>query len=142
MRKLLLLCLLTAVVATAAPQDIRVTKTRTYAGSEMVKSIYVEVTVKNTSNVVDEDRVVHLRFVPRKPGSYRPPEEGKDLFSPFDMEQDLGTLNPGESRTLKFKSPYLAKNQFSSTARSFTTDVAPDLPINGSTQVTLEVTIR
>lgn len=142
MRKILLLCLLTAVAVSAAPEDIRVTGTRTYAGTEMVKSIYVDVTVKNTSNVVDEDRVVHLRLVPRKPSSYRPPEEGKDLFSPFDMERELGTINPGETRTVKFKTPYFAKNAFNSSGRSFTTDVAPDLPINGRTQVSLEVQIQ
>jgi hypothetical protein len=143
MRRLLLLCSLLAAGLSAQPSDIRVVGTKIYAPNEMVKPIYVDVTVKNMSNTVEEDRWVHVRFVPNKPSSYRRPVDGdRDVFSPVDLEKELGSINPGESRTIRFRSPYLAKNAFNTTGRSFRTEVAPDLPINGTQTVNLTITIK
>lgn len=112
----LLICLLLATGVRA--EGLVILGSRAYAGKEMIKPIFVEVRVRNTSDTVLKDGRIHYRFVPEAPPDYEKQSE-VDAFSPWEGDQEVGPLQPQETRMVVIQTIYFASGGFSTTSGSF-----------------------
>ena len=116
MRVLILLLLFTVSVAA---EPLRVVKSRTFAPSEMVKRICVEVELTNqgSTDVEGAELVLQLTpdFRPASPGT-RPPE---GFMATQEMRQWIDPVGPGQRIRQMFETDFFSRNAFSTSTPSF-----------------------
>ncbi|MEW6280352.1 MAG: hypothetical protein AB1758_17110 [Candidatus Eremiobacterota bacterium] len=101
----------------ADPQDLQVVKLRAYAGEDMPRQAFVEVQVKNRGSAAESGAILVVTLTPAPVDRNR--LEARDSYTPVELEQEIGTLQPGEARTFRVETPFGATDGFTSRTGQF-----------------------
>lgn len=117
MRAFLLVLILT--VGALAQPPLRVVKSKTFAPSEIVKPICVEVEFTNDGQNPIVGAELVLRMVPQYRTAYEAPVPTEGYLAPQEMRFPVEPLKPGQRTSAMFQTPYFARSAFSSSKSSF-----------------------
>lgn len=92
-------------------QQAEVVNVRAWAPSEMVKPIWIEVTVCNRGDKPASNGIAQLVLIPQF-RSYKNQSPG--MMDPRTMETSVSTIGSGQTKTFRFQTPYFSRTAFSS----------------------------
>ena len=108
--------------APAQTNMLKATSTRVYAPNKMVKKIHMAITVRNTGKV-DASGTLYVTLSPDK--TLRPrtasddPPVGKTLWDPYELNQTIENLKPGESKVYDLETPYFSPEAFDQSGSTY-----------------------
>ena len=122
-----LLCL-TVLAFAQTSNNVTVTSHRAWAKGDYVKSVHIEVKLRNNGKKPSPQLIADLTLTPDIPNRIKQPQDPPvpDDISPQTMSQVVPSLAPGQSMTLDFITSFKASEDFSSTTKFFAMGVLPN----------------